>query len=731
MANFPGLVLTQNGRDLQSKAQIGAALTFSRVALGDGETSAPDAMAALDNERLSLSIQDFEVIGDGTSRMRVIMTNEALDNGFFVRELGVFAEDPDTGEEQLYSYTNAGEQPDFLPAGGGATLVENVFDLYTVVGNAQNVTAKINDYITIATKQDIDEIRPLLVPEGGTVNQLMRKASNSDGDTEWFTPEEAIGVQVESREERRVAVESQRTFALSTVTTRGLAVYVNGERIGRHRWQPLGATQMRFQSELTDGDEVLFVQNEEVGEIEIARVSLTGDGLIYPGTTNEYVITDYDAFAEYDATASRGTLTRDGDTLTLVLDAGEPDGPLDLNITREGGGVTYALAVGAPRVRTPQITYPGGGDTGVDLQPTFSATAFATYPSDFDSHASSTWVVARDEALTDVVEEAPSATELTSWRPSEPLPLDTDLYVGVIYTGDSLGDSDPSAVVAFRTTDQYIERPTITSPEDGATDMPEQPVIETSAFATFPAGVDSHRATSWWAYDAAGEVIWESLEDTSSLTSIALPAGVLSEGETLHRVEAQHHGNNLPSSDRTPQISFTTSATFIPEDGESGVPFGGGYFSARMKDENGDWYALVTAPKAQGEASGTMTWQQAIDFCNGLTIGGHNDWQLATLDERRMEYRAYKPTTQGNVTDHGATDRVDPPLGNYTSSNPSRTSIAEFQEGNSEAFIASGYWSATEYSSSSAWGVYFTNGNEGNYSKASSRYVRAVRRVYF
>lgn len=658
MANFPGLVLTQDGRTLQAKAQIGASLTFTRVALGDGLSSAPDAMTDLANERLSLSIQDFEVVGDGTSRMRVIMTNEALVNGFFVRELGVFARDPDTNEEKLYSYTNAGEQPDFLPAGGGATLVENVFDLYTVVGNAQNVTAVINDYITIATKQDIDAIRPMLVPEGGTVNQLMRKASNEEGDTEWFTPEEGIGVQVESREERRVAVEGQRTFALTTTTTQGLAVYVNGERVSRHRWQALGATQMRFVMELAAGDEVLFVQNEEVGEIEVGRVSLDGPALVYPGTTNEYAITDYDGFAQYEVSATRGTLTRNGGELTLELAADEPDGPLDINIARDGVGVTYALAVGAPRVRTPQITFPGGGDTGVDLQPTFTATAFDTYPANFDTHASSTWIVARDEALTDIVAEVTSSESLTSFRPDEPLPLDTDLYVGVTYTGDTLGDSDPAAPVAFRTTDQYIRQPAITAPADGETDVPEQPVLQTSAFATFPAGVDTHRATSWWLYDSLGNIIWQSLNNTSARTQIALPAGVLEEGKT-YRPEAQHHGNSLPSSDRTAPVTFTTSDTFVPEDGAEGEPFGGGYFTARMKDENGDWYALVTAPFAEGsQGSSTVTWSAAKAFCEGLTIGGHNDWQLPTRDECRIQYRKFKPGTGSNNTSHGCSPRM-------------------------------------------------------------------------
>ena len=729
MANFPGLVLTAAGRNLQAKAQIGTKLTFTRVALGDGSSTDWEAMTSLANEMQSLAIQEFEATDDGLSRMRVIMTNEGVTNGFFVRELGVFARDPDTGEEALYSYTNAGGQPDFLPAGGGATLVENVFDLYTVVGNAQNVTAVINDYITIATKQDIDVIRPMLLPDEGTTHQMLRKRSNADGDTEWFDPLEGVSIQLQSIEERRIAVDGQRTFALGIVTTQGLAVYVNGERYGRSRWQALGATQMRFTVALNDGDEVLFVKNEETGEFEEARISLTGEGLIFPGTSNDYTITDYDAFAEYEVSASQGTVTRAGPVITVELAPEQADGAMDINIARDGRGATYAIAIGAPRVQRPQVTYPGGGDTGIDLQPTFSATGFATYPENFDAQASSTWVVARDAELTDIVKEFTSATALSSWRPDEPLPLNEDLFVSVVYTGDSLGDSEPAPAVAFRTTDQYIMQPTITSPVDGATDIPEQPILETSAFATFPAGVDTHRASSWWLYDDQNNVAWQSLNNTSNLTSIAIPAGVIEEGKT-YRPEAQHHGDSLPDSARSEPVSFTTSNSFIPENDASGTAFGGGYFAQRMVDEVGAPYALVVASKADGEASGTMTWQDAVNYCEGLTIGGRNDWRLPTVDECRALYWELKPTTYSNDTSYGASSLIDPPTSNYTSDNPSQTAITAFREGGAEAFIANLYWSAT-VSGSGAYRVGFYNGTEGLVSKTSSGYVRAVRREYF
>ena len=123
MANFPGLILTADGRNLQAKAQIGQPLQFLRVALGDGSApSAPESLTALVNERQSLSIHSFELLGDGTSKLRAIMTNQGVEVGFFVREIGVYARDPDTQQERLYSYSNSAEQRQAEKKAGSAFL---------------------------------------------------------------------------------------------------------------------------------------------------------------------------------------------------------------------------------------------------------------------------------------------------------------------------------------------------------------------------------------------------------------------------------------------------------------------------------------------------------------------------------------------------------------------------------------------------------------------------------
>jgi len=161
MADFRGTVLTQKGRNLLAKAQTGAQLTFTKIKLGDGlwDTSTdPTQLNDLVSPKLNLPIQDIRVVDDGTVRLRFVLTNTGLSQGFFMREIGIYAQDPDLGEI-LYAVAYAGDRADFIPA-DGVTKVENVVDIYTVIANAQNVTAVISDTVALASRQDINTIKP-------------------------------------------------------------------------------------------------------------------------------------------------------------------------------------------------------------------------------------------------------------------------------------------------------------------------------------------------------------------------------------------------------------------------------------------------------------------------------------------------------------------------------------------------------------------------------------------
>ncbi|MEA1954127.1 MAG: DUF1566 domain-containing protein [Campylobacterota bacterium] len=115
------------------------------------------------------------------------------------------------------------------------------------------------------------------------------------------------------------------------------------------------------------------------------------------------------------------------------------------------------------------------------------------------------------------------------------------------------------------------------------------------------------------------------------------------------------------------------------------------------RDANGIVTDSSTGLVWQDDAIGsTTTWENAIDRCEALSLGGHDDWRLPNLRE--------------------LTSLID-----NTKYDPSINMI--FQN-----TASSYYWSSTSYASSSnyAWVVYFYSGGQYYGYKARSYYVRCV-----
>jgi len=175
MADFNGTILTDKGRNLLSKALTGTALQFTKVSIGDGiwdDSVTPEKLDDLVSKKIDLPINELDVTGDGTARLRFVLTNTGLEEGFFTREIGIYANDPDLGEI-LYAVTYAND-PDYIP-NDRVVKVENVTDIYTVVSNTQNVEAVINDTVVIATKDDVKNLA------GVDDSLILEKLKNVDG----------------------------------------------------------------------------------------------------------------------------------------------------------------------------------------------------------------------------------------------------------------------------------------------------------------------------------------------------------------------------------------------------------------------------------------------------------------------------------------------------------------------------------------------------------------------
>lgn len=156
MSTFGGIYFTNKGRALQAKSLTGAKLNFTRISVGDGNLNgqAVEDLSALIHEIKSIELTKLKADQNGKVTIGGILSNQNIASGFYWRELGLFAQDPDLGEI-LYCYSNAGNLAEYIPSPNGADILEKRIDIVAIVGNAANVSASINSSLVYASASDL------------------------------------------------------------------------------------------------------------------------------------------------------------------------------------------------------------------------------------------------------------------------------------------------------------------------------------------------------------------------------------------------------------------------------------------------------------------------------------------------------------------------------------------------------------------------------------------------
>ena len=163
MANTIDFILTNSASDLISKVLSGKTLNFTRMAVGDGfsyDTTVAKGYTTLVNEMLSIDITKKETLTPSSVKVTSAFKNTDAQKEFYYREVGLYAQDPDTGKEVLYAYGNRNDAAELITPTGSNVITKQLAFIISV-GDSANVTFNVNTGV-YALQEDIQTLQTSL-----------------------------------------------------------------------------------------------------------------------------------------------------------------------------------------------------------------------------------------------------------------------------------------------------------------------------------------------------------------------------------------------------------------------------------------------------------------------------------------------------------------------------------------------------------------------------------------
>lgn len=156
MAKYPNIKLTQKGLDMAINADKTKKLIYTHIEIGDGRlTNNEDILnlTAIKSRKIYADIADINNDTNNQVTLETTVSNKVVDEGFYAREIGIYAKLGEDGEDILYGYANAGDNCDYMPD-KTQPIDELKLRITLIVGNVDNVTAVIDSSIIFITLAD-------------------------------------------------------------------------------------------------------------------------------------------------------------------------------------------------------------------------------------------------------------------------------------------------------------------------------------------------------------------------------------------------------------------------------------------------------------------------------------------------------------------------------------------------------------------------------------------------
>lgn len=153
--------ITTQGAILAAKTLQSKILEFSHFSIGSGNIADPGvetikALTGLVNPELNFDITKVNRETDTQVTVRGLFKNTDAEQGFWLKELGLYAIDPDTNQEVLFAYINYGEEAEYIN-NSITEKKEHYYDMIITVDNANNVTITVDPSTVYVNEQELNE----------------------------------------------------------------------------------------------------------------------------------------------------------------------------------------------------------------------------------------------------------------------------------------------------------------------------------------------------------------------------------------------------------------------------------------------------------------------------------------------------------------------------------------------------------------------------------------------
>lgn len=250
-------IMTQAGLEMIATAEVsGVPVELTEMAVGDGAgnpTTPSESQTTLIRELFRASINTLVKDVADPTKFTAELVIPASEGGFTIREGGLFASDG-----RLFAVCNL--PATYKPEGSEGAFSDTIVRMVFIVTNADVVSLVVDPNVAVATQAWVlNNLGPELMIPGGTTNQVLMKNSNIDGDVDWRDPTD-VTIAVNAVREIQTAADGQDTFILSTLSTTGTAVYIEGIR--EFYYTALDDIRIKLDRTLPEGTQVMFVQND-------------------------------------------------------------------------------------------------------------------------------------------------------------------------------------------------------------------------------------------------------------------------------------------------------------------------------------------------------------------------------------------------------------------------------------------------------------------------------------